>query len=288
MTVTSSQANHPTQTDRVGVPPTNPEAHQRATGWDFNNLLTKALTEQGLISKAYSLIHRFSLSNQMLATIQLQERGMAISPIASFGRWQNLGRQVKKGAKALALFMPISIHQQLKNEETGEEQPTGKAFTRFALKHHWFSLEQTEGGDYQEPLATPAWDTSLSLKRLSISEEPFQMLNGNIQGYALERSIAVNPVAALPHKTRFHELAHVVLGHTARTGCSDTSKLSRQIEEVEAEGVAFLLCSLLNLPGLAEARGYIQSWLGTQDLPERSAQRIFNAAQVILAAGKPL
>jgi Zn-dependent peptidase ImmA (M78 family) len=41
------------------------------------------------------------------------------------------------------------------------------------------------------------------------------MMNGNAQGYASPaKQIAINPVAALPHKTMFHELAHMVLGHT--------------------------------------------------------------------------
>lgn len=79
----------------------------------------------------------------------------------------------------------------------------------------------------------------------------------------------------------------MVLGHTGQGGCFDTETLSRHMEEVEAEATAYMLCALLGLPGLAEARGYIQSWLGGQLLPEKSAQRIFGAAQTILAAGKP-
>lgn len=284
MTTTQTTNNH---INGVGVPPTSPEARPRATGVDFNGLLAKALTEPGIISDAYSRFHRFSISNQVLATIQLHERGMALAPIASFSRWQELGRKVNKGAKALALFMPITDNQKQVNEETGEEEPTGNAFTRFMLKRNWFSLEQTDGDEYTEPLAIPTWNATLALEKLNISEAQFEMVNGNVQGYALERSIAVSPLAVLPHKTRFHELAHVVLGHTAKAGCWDTASLPRHIEEAEAEGVAFLLCALLNLPGLAEARGYIQSWLSGQELPERSAQRVFTAAQTILAAGRP-
>ena len=36
----------------------------------------------------------------------------------------------------------------------------------------------------------------------------------NMLGYARGRTIAVSPISPLPHKTRFHELAHVLLGHT--------------------------------------------------------------------------
>jgi antirestriction protein ArdC len=126
----------------------------------------------------------------------------------------------------------------------------------------------------------------MAMQQLNIEEKRFAMVDGNVQGYAVVRCIAVNPLAALPHKTRFHELAHVVLGHTEQAECRDTTALPRHIQEVEAEGTAFILCALLDLPGLAESCGYIQSWLAGQELPEKSARRIFRAAQSILAAGK--
>ena len=89
----------------------------------------------------------------------------------------------------------------------------------------------------------------------------------------------------LPHKTRFHELAHVVLGHCAETTLSDSERTPTDIREAEAEGTAYILCSLLGLPGLDESRGYIQSWLSGSPIPEKSAQRIFSAADKILKAG---
>lgn len=282
MTTTTIQTTH---INPVGVPPTTPEAHQRATGFNFNELLNKALTEPGLISEAYSRFHRYSVSNQIQAAIQLQARGMPLSPIASYNHWKKLGRTVRRGEKALALFMPVTIQTKEHDEETGEEV-TSKVFTRFVLKPNWFSLDQTNGKDYEESVVMPSWNAEQALARLDIEECRFELVNGNVQGYALERSIAVSPLAVLPHKTRFHELAHIVLGHTQKGGCWDTETLSRHAEEVEAEATAFMLCALLGLPGLDEARGYIQSWLGGQLLSENSAQRIFRATQTILAAGK--
>ena len=286
MTTTNIQ---PTQakTSGVGVPPTTPEAHQTAAGVNFNALLSRALTEPGILSKAYSRFHRFSLGNQLLAVIQLEERGKPLSPIASYNHWMELGRTVRKGEKALALFMPVTIKQKEKDAGTGEEVETGKVFTRFMMKKNWFSLDQTDGDEYQEPIAIASWNAEQALQKLDIIESSFAMVNGNVQGYAIGRSIAVSPLAEYPHKTRFHELAHVVLGHTAEAGCWDAASLPKQTKEAEAEGVAFVLCSLLDLPGQAESRGYIQNWLDGESLPEKSAQRIFSAAQTILAAGKP-
>ena len=121
-------------------------------------------------------------------------------------------------------------------------------------------------------------------------EEPFTGTDGNCQGYARQRTIAVSPVAELPHKTRFHELAHVVLGHTAEAeaGLSDSDITPRSLREVEAEAVALVCLEALGLPGADRSRAYIQVWndrRGAEPIPERSAQRIFKAADQILKAG---
>ena len=90
----------------------------------------------------------------------------------------------------------------------------------------------------------------------------------------------------MPHKTRFHELAHVLLGHTAEGQQSDTEATPRNLRECEAESVALLCCAALELPGADEARGYIQSWWGhAHEIPEPSARRIFRVVDQILKAG---
>jgi len=62
--------------------------------------------------------------------------------------------------------------------------------------------------------------------------------------------------------------------------------------EVEAEAVALLCCEALNIEGDDYCRGYIQNWLGPvlgnreEVIPEKSAQKIFRAADQILRAGR--
>jgi hypothetical protein len=86
-------------------------------------------------------------------------------------------------------------------------------------------------------------------------------LDGNCQGFARDRKVAVSPVAVMPYKTLFHELAHVVLGHTAQASLNDGSERTpRSLGEVEAECVALLCCESLGLPGAKFSRGYIQSF----------------------------
>ena len=88
----------------------------------------------------------------------------------------------------------------------------------------------------------------------------------------------------MPAKTTFHELAHIELGHTSEA-VHDSEALPRSLKEVEAEAVALLCLESLGMPGVEYCRGYIQNWLAGAEIPKRSAQRIFSAADKILKAG---
>ena len=49
----------------------------------FAPLLEQALTEPGIVSEAYRRFHRFSIGNQILAAVQLHQKHLPLSPIAS-------------------------------------------------------------------------------------------------------------------------------------------------------------------------------------------------------------
>jgi len=250
----------------------------------WQKILHDAIHTPGTISEAYSRFHHYSVGNQLLALMQCNARNLQPGPIATFMRWKELGRHVRKGEKALTLCMPVSCKaKQTTCDQQGKETEQAIAFTRFVYRNNWFVLAQTEGAEYQpEPL--PSWDESRALGTLEIDRIPFDDLDGNTQGYASGRKVAINPVAAMPHKTLFHELAHVVLGHTAEGNLNDGSECTpRSLREVEAECVALLCCESLALAGAEFSRGYIQSW--GSEIPERSAQKIFHAADLILKAG---
>jgi antirestriction protein ArdC len=260
----------------------------------FAELLSRALTEPGVVSRAYSAFHGYSIGNQILAFVQCAERGIPPGPIATFMGWKDKGRFVRKGEKAIVLCMPVTCKRKATDGPTADAaeldvDPQSQTFTRFVYRPHWFVLSQTDGPDV-ELAPIPAWDRRRALEALGIIEEPFTATDGNCQGYARQRSIAVSPVAELPHKTRFHELAHVVLGHTAEAaaGLSDSDLTPRSLREVEAEAVALVCLEALGLPGAEHCRGYIQHWnehRSAEPIPERSAQRIFKAADQILKAG---
>lgn len=244
-------------------------------------VLASAVNEPGTISRAYSAFHGYSLGNQLLALMQCAARDITPGPIATFVGWKDKGRFVRKGEKALMLCMPVTCKR--KGETTDADQPD--VFTRFVYRNNWFVLSQTDGADYQ-PAPIPAWDCASALATLDIMELRYESTDGNCQGYARERTITVSTLAELPHKTRFHELAHVVLGHTSEGAMNDDDRTPRSLREVEAECVALLCCEALGLPGAEFSRGYIQHWNhGTEPIPERSAQRILKAADQILKAG---
>jgi antirestriction protein ArdC len=265
---------------------------------DWSQLLVQAVNTPGVLSDAYQRFWNYSIGNQLMALFECLARGLNPGPIHTFKGWLDLGRYVKKGEKAITLCMPVSVKAKKKEAKPdGEEKPEGDADdatgrrTIFVFRPNWFVLCQTDGAPYV-PTELPEWSETRALAALLIERVDFQHPDGNCQGYAQRRCVAVSPIAALPHKTLFHELGHVVLEHTTEGMLDDHERTPRSLREVEAECVALICCEALALPGIPECRGYVQHWLKTGNesspaIPERSAQRIFKAADAILKAGRP-
>jgi len=251
----------------------------------WSELLRQAVTEPGLILKAYSNFHGYSIGNQVAALAQCEMRGIEAGPINTYPGWQKLGRQIMKGQKAIWLCMPITFKRKAELTSDDNQAAETEVITGFVWKANWFVMSQTAGEPVPMP-EIPAWDKATALTVLNVAETEFNHTNGNVQGYARKREVVVSPLAELPHKTLFHELAHVELGHTSETDVSDSEFTPRSLREAEAEAVALILCESLSLPGAEYCRGYIQNWLEGDVIPEKSAQRIFGAADRILRAGQ--
>ena len=255
----------------------------------WSALLVEAVNKPGLIMDAYSAFHNYSIGNQILAIVQCQLRGLEPGPINTFLGWEALGRNVKRGERALTLCMPVT--RKVRKEETSEtDDKDAHTFTSFVYQPRWFVIGQTVGDEFT-PRSLPEWDAQQALETLNIEQIAFTETNGNVQGYARKRQVAINPVAQLPMKTLFHEAAHVMLGHTSEADFTDTERTPKNLREVEAEAVALLCCEALELEGADFCRGYIQNWLcpaigyNADAIPEKSAQKIFHAADLILKAG---
>src|SRR5438067_13183380 len=77
------------------------------TNWSA--ILADAVRKPGVISKAYSTFWNYSVGNQISALFQCLVRGIEPGPIHTYRGWQELGRQVKRGEKAIVLTMPVTV-----------------------------------------------------------------------------------------------------------------------------------------------------------------------------------
>lgn len=254
---------------------------------NFAAMLEKITTDPGTLSAAYSQFWNYSIGNQISAMFQCAARGIPLGPIAPFNTWKKLGRHVRKGERAIELCMPIQRRRVVETtDDAGNATTEAATWTQFVYKRHWFVLAQTDGQPF-EPPAPPTWDKARALRALDITEIAFDLMDGNCQGFARGRHIAVSPVAGNPFKTLAHELAHVVIGHTAEAEMRDDERTPRNLRELEAEATAMLVCAALGLPGIAESRAYCQHWYGQgHPVPEASARKILKAADQILRAGR--
>ena len=269
--------------------------HAHAPEWA--QLLMDAVKIPGTISTAYTRFWNYSVGNQFLALSECARRGIPVGPIHTFKGWRELGRYVKKGEKALTLCLPVLVKRKSrpnlsrpKDATTPVSDDKPEHVTVFTYQARWFVLSQTEGAPYVA-IEVPEWSEDRTLKALQIERVEFTHLNGNCQGFARFRQVAVSPVAALPHVTLFHELAHVVLGHTLEGALEDHDRTPVNEREVEAECVSLICCESLSLAGVPECRGYIQHWLGkttcnSSPISDQSARRIFRASDSILKAGR--
>lgn len=244
---------------------------------DWPALLEEALTLPGQISSAYSRFWPYSFNNCLLLRLQGAE-----GPVASFKRWQELGRHVLKGSKAKVIVRPITV---TKKNDDGEVE---SRFTRFKPVRGAFDYKDTEGEELP-PVEIPDWSEPLALTTLEIQRVPFELIDGNIQGYSFERKVAINPVAENPNKTLFHELGHVVLGHTEPEAHAEYVQ-HRGLKEFQAETTAFL--SMKELEQLdddaaSKSRGYVQHWMHAEVPPEAAIRQVFSATDKILRAGRP-
>jgi antirestriction protein ArdC len=252
---------------------------------NWQELLIEAVSQPGKIMAAYTAFHNYSIGNALLALSQCLQRNLTPGPLNTYKAWQELGRYVKKGEQAITLCLPVTVKKKKINPES--EQEEDHVLTYFVYRSYWFLVCQT-GGDAPYTLQTPGFDLEAALSGLKIRRIDFDLFDGNVQGFARDRSIAISPMAQLPLKTMLHEMAHVVLNHTAeQSSFVDKESTARSIREVEAEATAFICLEALGLEGSEFCRGYIQHWLqGEKEIPNQSAQKIFAAATAILKAGQ--
>ena len=222
---------------------------------------------------------RYSFRNLWLLFIQKPDAAM----VAGYKKWQEVGRQVKKGEKSLAILAPLTK----KDRETGEVEVFG--FRSASV----FDLSQTEG----EPLpALPRpvmlEDDSTQIREVLGRLEHFTRMNGftlstGPLGSAFgsfsptTKSIILRddlpPLQRL--KTLVHEVAHGLLHQNA-----SLVEVNRHIGELEAESCAFIVLHSLGLDTSRYSFPYLANWAENPEEVLPAAERASQAADTLLTA----
>jgi hypothetical protein len=253
---------------------------------EWQKLLDEALTAPGNLGNVYSRFHDYSIGNMMLFMMQgIHE------PVASASRWKQLGREVTNWKDRKEVLVPQFAKEPPppppEDESIEEKRERVARLIGFKVVRAIFPLSATDGPEIP-PIQVPEWDLETALDKLAIRRVPFEQIDGNIQGVSHGREYALNPVAVHPLKTTFHELAHIVLGHTVATNYGEYSQHKGKME-FGAEAVAYLAMNELEQMDeetAAHSRGYIQHYLAGEQPSEREIRLVFAAADQILRAGR--
>ncbi len=207
-------------------------------------------------AKARALLRGYSLNNTLLILTQRPEA----TTVASFRHWTELGRQVRRGERALRIWAP-SVRRE-RDEATGEETAAVRAFVLVPV----FDISQTDGPPLPEPppLRPLSGDSHAhllpGLKRQAADAGyvvvRHDAMPGGAEGFvdhrrkviALSDALAPNGQVAV----LVHELAHV---HGARY-----VEFGRAGAEVVAETAAFVALSAARLDTSKQAIPYVSGW----------------------------
>ncbi len=249
--------------------------------------------------KTMSKFTSYSLNNTLLIAMQKPDA----TTVAGYTTWKSLGRQVKKGQKAIQILAPIIYKK--KREDEGEEddkasarrdkplsEETEKILVGFKIVNV-FDIAQTEG----EPLPEIVHkldgsvdgysDFMKALRGISPVPVILQNVEGSANGYfdLVNKFIAIdkNMSQEMHVKTGIHEVAHAIL-HDKDNGMEKDSKHDIETKEVQAESVAFTVCQYYGIDTSDYSFGYISGWSSGKDLRElkESMEVIRKTAQMII------
>lgn len=245
-----------------------------------NELITDPEKIKQFVSQWSKGFHRYSLGNLLL--IQYQRPGATIC--AGYVQWKKQDRQVKKGEKALKILAPMSkkISQTEISKETGEEVEKDKRITFFSVVNV-FDISQTEGkpvdlGHSELVKGNISFDSIRDRFDYPVVIQNTSHANGSTDGKKIWITEKENKAAMTA--TLFHEVAHIELNHCSEM-LTDTDTLTRDIKEMEAEAVSFLVCSSLGIENQKSAY-YLSSYGANPEKLGRSGARIIKVAESIL------
>lgn len=239
--------------------------------------------------KTMSKFHNYSFNNTLLIAMQRPDATL----VTGYRNWQSMGRQVKKGEKGITIIVPAPIKRKKEQAVLDQDQkpvigPDGKPETEEVevtlpcfKAITVFDIEQTTGEPIQtlapEILTAAVEDFDLFLQAIrEISPVPirFDAIEGSANGYYhnLDKEIVIKKEMSQSQtlKTAIHETAHARL-HDKEIMESQGIEKDRLTKEVEAESVAYCVCSAFELDTSEYSFPYIAGWSSGKEMRELKA-----------------
>jgi len=237
--------------------------------------------------------HTYSWGNCLLIAIQRPDA----TRIAGYRKWQTLGRQVRKGERAITILAPMVYRPNPDHDgedtRTADEASDLKVVRAFRTASV-FDIAQTDGEPLPEIttrlLGNEPIHALLRMRTLA-GELGYRVENAELPGarngecdfehYMIRVRNDLEPAHMV--KTLAHEIAHVLLHHPNQVPANG---MSRDTAELEAESVAYIVCHELGVDSTQYSVGYIAHWAGDGERAvkniEISAARINHAAKTLL------
>jgi hypothetical protein len=206
---------------------------------------------------------RYSFANQMLIFIQKKNA----THVAGKLKWiKDFNRQLKKGAKGIYIYVPISKKMDQDESDAAQDQDVVRQ-TRFILKPVFdiSDTEQIEGKENkitEEPKwfdeATPDEKTRVIYDAL-VEFAKSRNIQVNIEGEKTGHARGYSSMGTIGLKaenisTLVHEIAHEIIH-----GPEERMEGDKKILELQAEGVAYVVLREFDLPH-EHASKYLALW----------------------------
>ena len=239
--------------------------------------------------KTMAKFHNYSFNNTMLIAMQRPDATL----VTSYKNWQSMGRQVMKGEKGITIIAPAPYKKMKEKEVLDENQrpimgTDGKPKTEqveITVPHFKavtvFDIAQTSGEPIQtlapELLTAAVQDFDSFMQAIQkISPVPirFDEIDGNANGYYhnADKEIVIKKGLSESQtlKTAIHETVHAKL-HDKEIMESLGVEKDRLTKEVEAESVAYCVCSSFGLDTSDYSFPYIAGWSSSREMKEMKA-----------------
>ena len=172
--------------------------------------------------------HNYSFGNVMAIARQMPDA----SRVAGFHAWKSLGRNVKKGEKAIRILAPMTLGKNAKDGTPREESKVGHlvGFRQVCV----FDVSQTDGADLPQfsRAIGDAGDTLARLQTFAASQSIAVEFSADLGGamgmsYGGRIAILAGQSDAETVATLTHELAHELLHKGEKR--SETNKTAREL-----------------------------------------------------------